>query len=144
MNNQLATALQPYVIGAIFGVIGLFASGFLKEFFDERARIATHKRNVARHVLKVCIEASTHNFLTAPRNMEDVYSLLTDLEGIDKGIETKMSDFINLWGRIIEIKNKEKYSEEDNKNYVEMMGQIEKDRKALVAWANAIRTGNDD
>lgn len=131
----------PYVVGAIGGVIGLFTSGFLKEFFDERARVAKHKRNVARHVLGICIEASTNNFLRAPRDMEDIYGVLTDLEGIDKDMEIVMNNFVNLWGRMIDVRNKENPTKEDNKHFAEMLKEIEEKRKILTAWANKVRVG---
>ena len=75
------STLQPYVIGRIFGVIGTFATGFSKEFFEERARVAKHRREVARHVLRICNEASTGNFKQAPREIGDVHAALTDLAG---------------------------------------------------------------
>src|ERR1035437_2175144 len=84
--------LMPYIIGGIGGVITLFASGFLKEFFDERARRSRHKREVARHVFRICIEASTNSFIVEPRNMEDIYSSLTDLEGLDKKMAVNMNE----------------------------------------------------
>ncbi len=129
--------VMPYVIGAIGGMVTIFVTGFFKEFFDERARITQHKRNVARHVLKICIEASTNNFKIAPREMEDIYSVLTDLEGIDKKMSVEMEKFVSSWGLIIE------HSKSHGAAFLkENLDRVEKKRKILVAWANKIRAGN--
>lgn len=133
--------LLPYAIGAIFGVVSLFASGFLKEFFDERARIATHKRNVARHVLKICIEASTNNFRVVSREMEDIYSALTDLEGIDKKMNGEMEKFVSSWGTFARERSKKNLSPDDVKFAKSELDRVEEKRKILVTWANKIRAG---
>jgi hypothetical protein len=137
--NQTDTLL-PYFVGAILGIISLFVSGFFKEFFDERARIAEHKRNVARHVLKICIEASTNNFKHEPRNMEDIYSVLTDLEGIDKEMSVQMERFVSSWA-LINNRTKSDLSHDNVRLLTKNLSDIEKQRKVLIAWANKIRTG---
>ena len=136
-------ALLPYIVGAILGIITLVASGFLKEFFDERSRIATHKREVARHVLKICIEASTGNYQQEPSDMKSIYSTLTDLEGIDKDMEKNLNNFVNLWNIIRNIKNNKPPTHDQEKYYFETNKEIEDKREILVAWANGIRTGNE-
>ncbi len=140
MINKYDSSLS-YVVGAILGVVGLFASGFLKEFFGERARKAKHKRNVARHVLKICIEASTNNFLLPPREMEDIYSAITDLEGIDKKMGAAMEKFISSW-YFIKEHQRSNSNHDDAKFLKENLDRVERERKVLVTWANKIRTGS--
>jgi len=143
MNSTIlntADTVMPYAVGAIGGVLTLFASGFLKEIFDERARQAEHKRNIARHVLKICIEASTNSFIVKPREMEDIYSALTDLEGIDKEMALNMDQFVSSWQFISRIQKLDSLRG-DKKLFKEHFDRVEKKRKILVAWANKIRVG---
>lgn len=141
--KQTTDAALPYVIGAIGGILTLFASGFFKSFFDESARQATHKREVARHILKICIEASTNSFISKPRDMEDIYSALTDLEGLDKQIMKHMENFVTSW-QFISVKNNNTRlkNADDKKFFQEHYSGIEKERKILVKWANEIRVGH--
>lgn len=139
--EQIFSKILPYIIGAIGGIVSLLASGFLKEYFDERTRIAKHKRNVTRQVLKICNEASTGNFRRSPRDIEHINSILTDLEGIDKKMEIIMNGFVNLWERIIEHSKKTGQEETGRKYYAEMLNDIEEKRKKLTFWANKIRVG---
>lgn len=139
--RQFLSSAQPYIIGAIGGIISLFASGFLKEFFDERKRKAKHKRDVARQVLKICNEASTGNFKCAPRDIEHINSVLTDVEGVDKKMVLTMTSLISLWGRIIEHSEKSNQSNASEGHYVEMLRDVEEKRKVIITWANKIRAG---
>jgi hypothetical protein len=138
--SNTADTLMPYIIGGIGGVITLFASGFLKEFFDERDRKAKHKRNVARHVLQICIEASTNSFIVKPREMEDIYSALTDLEGINKEMALNMDQFVSSWQFISRIQKLDSLRG-DKKLFKEHFDRVEEKRKILVDWANKIRVG---
>ncbi len=140
--NQIIDILLPYLIGAVLGVVGAFGTGYVKEFFDERARIAKHKRDVARLVLKICNEASTGNFKRPPRDIESINSVLTDVEGVDKEIELIMNNFVNLWGRIVEQSQKSNMDKDETRHLVKMLNDVEKDRKKLTSWSNQLRAGN--
>lgn len=120
------------------GIIFVFVTGFSREFFDERARRAKHKLNVARHVLKVCTEASTGNFKTPPRDIEHIHSVLNDLDGVNKELGEDLNNLVNLWGRIVELSSDDKNS----KFVIEMLRKVEEKRKKLVDWANRTRSGN--
>lgn len=139
--TQILSTLLPYAIGAVGGIVGAFASGFLKEFFDERARRSRHKRDVARQVLIICNEASTENFRRAARNIEYVNSVMTDLDGVNEKMGAHMNSFINLWGRILDASQKKNQQEVEQKYFIEMLSEIEDKRKLLIAWANKIRVG---
>lgn len=60
--DVIISTFTPYIIGAIFGVVGMFTTGFAKEFFSERARTKKHRIDVAREVYKVINEASSEVF----------------------------------------------------------------------------------
>lgn len=139
--NDFFSKLTPYIIGAILGIAGTFVTGFAKEFFDERARRFKHKLEVARHVLRVCNEASTGNFRKTPRDMEHVNSVLTNLDGIDAEMGVVMNSFVSLWGRLVEQSGMAEQDEVGRRHYVEMLSEVEQKRKILVAWANRIRVG---
>lgn len=134
--NQFINDAFPYIAGAIIGVVGSFGSGFVREFFDERARKLKHRRNVARQVLKICNEASTGNFLARPRDQEHIESVLTDVGGIDRNITITMNSFIKLWERTsLEAQN--------TTQYAETLRDIKEKRQQLIHWANKIRVGDD-
>jgi hypothetical protein len=144
--SEFITTILGQLPGFIFGVAATLlvavGTGFIKEFFDERARKKKHKLEVARHVLRICNEASTGNFRHAPREMEDINSTLTDLEGVDKEMETIMNSFVNLWGRLVEASGKAGQGEAGQRHFIEMSNDIEEKRKALITWANRIRVGS--
>lgn len=139
--DKILTTLLPYIIGAFFGVVGSFITGFSKEFFDERLRKAKHKRDVARQVLKICNEASTGNFRSAPRDVEYVNSVLTDLEGVDKNKSVEMEEFISSWQIFARERLRTPLNSGDVKFAKEELGRADGKRKILVVWANKIRTG---
>ena len=138
--TQILNKLFPYIIGAIGGIASLYASGYCKEYFDERARIAKHKREVARQVLQICNEASTSNFKLLPRDIEHVNSVLTNVEGINSNMEAIMNRFISLWQLIAQI-SQSHLGKEETKDLREMLKEVEEKRKRLVDWANSIRIG---
>lgn len=138
--RQYLDTLQPYIIGAIFGSIGTFLTGFAKEIFDERARKKKHKLDIARQVLKICNEASTNNFKQPPRSIEHVYSVLTDLEGINKKMSIEMEKFVSSW-QIMTNPNDIPFSDK-GKYFPDELNRAEEKRKTLIEWANKIRTGN--
>jgi hypothetical protein len=129
------------IIGGITFACGLYFRGFTKERFDNRARVVKHKLNVARHVLEICGEASTNHFATAPRDMEHIHSVLTNVEGFDKKVEVVMNSFISKWQMLVTMKNTKGLNNDGAKYTAELMIEIEKDRKTLIEWANKIRVG---
>ena len=134
--------IQPYVIGAIGGAGSLFLTGFVKELFEERARKAEHKRNVAIQVHKICNEASTGNFKRPARDDEHVNSVMTDLDGIDEEMGVVMNRLVASWRLNTDPKKLDfHYPLESEKDHIERNRQIETDRNILVAWANKIRAG---
>lgn len=129
------------IIGGITFACGLYFRGFTKEWFDNRARVAKHKLNVARHVLEICTEASTNHFSKAPRDMEHVHSVLTNVEGLDKEIEAVMNSFVSKWQMLVTMKNTNDLSNDGVKYTAELMADVEENRKILVEWSNKIRVG---
>jgi hypothetical protein len=129
-----------YIIGT-GGIVTLLWKGFLKEFFDERKRIAKHKLNVARHVLKVCNEASTGNFKRPPRDIEHIHSVLTDVEGFNSDMEKTMTSFISLWQHVVHLSENRLKRAVNEKDFTKTLRDVEKKRKILVGWANKIRAG---
>jgi hypothetical protein len=140
--HQVLNTIQPYIIGAVFGFIGSFAAGFKTEIFNERARKARHKLDVAIQVHKICNEASTGNFRTAPRDMEHVNSVLTDLDGVDKKMGKTMNSFINSWQLLVEFYQEGGSHHEEREFFNDLLKDAEENRKTLVGWANKIRAGN--
>ena len=136
--TDILKTLQPYVIGFIFGVITLFVTGFSKEFFGERERKAKHKREVARHLLNICNEASTVNFRQPPKDIGKINATLTDLEGINTEIEKIANSFVSSW-QIIYSLVRPGMSSDERKHLVELLDEIEIKRKELVNWANKLR-----
>ncbi len=128
----------PYLVGVVSGIGGMYFSGLLNEHFKEKARVAEHKRNVAKHVLKICNEASTKNFNKQPREIEDINSALTDLDGIDLEMGKVFNNFVTDWG-LISGEKVRTYSDFDDKEYLaELRNDVEKKRKTLVDWAAKI------
>ncbi len=142
--NQLFGIALPVVTavgGILLGVIGSFGSGFVKEFFDERARKAQHKREVARHVLQICNEASTCSYRHSPRDVEKINSTLTNLEGFDHKACVTMEKFSSSWQCFAREHSKGKMTPEDVRFAKEQLDDAEEARKILVPWANKIRIG---
>lgn len=134
--------------GFIFGVAAtLFitaGTGFIKEFFDERARKRKHELEVARHVLGICNEASTGNFREPPREMEHINSTLTDLEGINEEMSVKMTEFVSSWRTFSRERSNGDLSPDNVKFAKGELDRAEKNRKILITWANKIRVGSSN
>lgn len=142
--GQLFGKLLPFAATFVAGVVASFGSGFVREFFEERNRVATHKRNVARHVLKICIEASTNNFRCYPyEKIESIHSVLVDLEGINNQIEKELTQFVGLWRTISELYLKSWLNMEGKEHLSESLKSIERKRKILILWANSLRVGRN-
>jgi len=137
--DVIFNTLQPYLIGFIVGIATMFASGYTKEYFEERASKAKHKRDVARQVLIICNEASSGSFRKAAREMEHVNSVMTDLEGIDKEMEEAMVKMVSSWGTVAREKTKGNLSPYDVKFIKDQLDRAEENRKILIGWANKIR-----
>lgn len=145
MNNAINDVVYvsfPYIMGGLFGFLGAFSSGLIGEIFGERARQNRHKINVAREVHKLCIEASVSSFCDKPRDIEHVYSVLTDLDGIDEEKGEVLNKLVSLWQLIAFAQQRTKrVTKELRQDQDERMKEIEEKRKILVNWANKIRVG---
>lgn len=127
------------VIGFILGVGTKFADSYIKEFFDNRKRKAEHKRTIAEEVLKICNEASTNSFRIPPREMEHVNKILTEVELIDKQMETKMNEFVSSWNSFASRRNAGHISPEEVKFQKEQLDRAEERRKTLIQITNKMR-----
>lgn len=135
---------QPYLVGAVGGIGTMYFSGYVREYFDERARKAKHKRNVAREVHQLVNEANTGNFRIPARSQEHVNSVLTDLDGVDRHMGKTLNRFVALWGLLVPELQKDK-AKERKEEYDYLMGmlhEVEEKRKILAEWANRIRVGS--
>lgn len=140
--NTIIGQLPGFIFGVAATLLVAVGTGFIKEYFDERARKKKHKLEVARHVLRICNEASTNNFRKAPREMEDVNSTLTDLEGIDEEMSTKMAEMVSSWSTFSRERSKGDLSPDDVKFAKDQLDRAENNRMILIAWANKIRNGS--
>jgi len=139
--TKFLNQLPGFIIGVLSTLTITFGSGFIKEFFDERTRTAKHKRNVAREVHKIINEASSGNYRKAPRDIEYANGVLTDLDGVDEKMGICMNSFVNLWNRIIGASKQTEQSERGEKYLINMLNEIEINRKELSTWANKLRAG---
>lgn len=134
--DALVKQLPAFLVG---GVIGTFFKGFTKEFFDERSRIAKHNRNVARHILKLCNEASSSNYHIKPRDMEDVHAAMNDLEGVNKSMNKHLISFVAQWQLIVIDYQARNTGINVERTIIETQNDIEHHYKILVDWANGLR-----
>ena len=95
--EQVVGTLLPYVIGGVVGIAGTYATGFAKEFFDERARKRRHRLDVAREAHKIVNEAITTRFQSEPRDLEHAYSVAVDVRGVDKEYGDKFYNLLGNW-----------------------------------------------
>lgn len=137
MNNVVSDLMIFF--GGFGSAIG---TGLVKERFDERARLKRHKLEVARHVLRICNEASMGNFKTKSKNLSMVYGTMNDLEGIEPDLGKILNRFVSLWDRIAEASAARiDGNEKEIKYYLGMTDEIEVSRQTLVSWANNVRLG---
>lgn len=145
---QIFNSIRPYfnipslvigVMGFILGVLTKFADGYIKEHFDSRKRKAEYKRTIAEEVLKICNEASTNSFRIPPRDMEHINKILTEVELIDKQMETAMNEFISSWNFFASRRSVGNISPEDVKFAKEQLDRAEERRKTLIKKANKMR-----
>lgn len=129
--------------GGLVVFFGKFGEGWINSYFEKIERKAKHKRNVAREVHKLCIEASTGNYRIPPRNREHVNSVLVDVESVDNRISLVMDSFISLWRELVDqLKKDRQYDGQAEYEYVkELLNKVEAKRKILVAWENKLRAG---
>lgn len=125
---QILWKLLIFAGGVVATLIAEVNTGFVKEIFEERARKRTHKINVANKVLKICNEASVGNYCIPPRDVEHVFSVMTDLGGIDVDMGRLMVEVVSYW--IILSKTKH-----------QIRIEVDEKRIKLVTWANMIRAG---
>lgn len=139
--DQIIKTSTPYVTGIggiIIGVIGVFITGFSKEFFAERERKTRYKIDVARAVHKICIEARSHGYIVSPRNYEHVTSVITDLESIDKKMSDVMQDFVTNWEFLVNDRSNGQKTDKTNFKILQEAGGEE---RKLSNWSNKIRAG---
>lgn len=139
--EQIATITLPLVIGGAIGFYFDFARGYSKRYFDEKDRVKRHQLEVARHVLRICNEASTGSFRVAPQDIEDVNSTMTDLDGIDEKLGAKMTEMIASWGTFARERGNGGNTGDDAKFLKEQFDRAETNRVILIDWANKVRNG---
>lgn len=127
------------VTGFILGVATKFADGYVKEHFDNRKRLAEHKRKIAEEVLIICNEASTSSFQTPPRNIEHIHKILTEVELIDRQMETAMNEFVSSWSSFATRRGAGHLQSEEVKFQKEQLDRAEDRRKMLIKMANKMR-----
>jgi len=142
LHSLSLSSLIIGVLGYLLGIFTKFVDGYIKSYFVEKERRDKHKREVARQVLKLCNEASTNSFRKAPRDMEHINSVLTDLEGIDKDMSVEMEKFSTSWQLIPRERSRGDLSSDDARFLKSNIDRAERKRKILISWANKIRAGN--
>lgn len=130
--------------GTVLGIVGTittkFFGGYIERFNKEQERKAKQKLNVAIEVHKICNEASTSNLRVAPRDIEHVNTVMTDVGGVDEEIGEAMNSFVNLW--VLVCSGEKRWIDKEKaKNLIEMRSEVEKYREILIKWASKIRTG---
>jgi len=145
LNNIFLTILGQlpgFIAGIISALIIAMATGFIKEFFDERTRKKKHRLEVARQIIKICNEAETNFYGQPPRDIEHINSVTIDTLGIDKKVGTQMKEFIDMW---IGVNSFIKEHPPNTVPNVEKRDRIVKEitirKEILVDWANKIRIG---
>lgn len=124
------------VAGFILGVATKFADGYIKEHFDNRKRKVEHKRKIAAEVLTICNEASTNSFRTPPRDIEHIHKILTEVEFIDKHMETAMNELVSSWSSFSTRRSAGHLQPEEVKFQKEQLDRAEERRKILIRMAN--------
>jgi hypothetical protein len=120
---QITLVLMGGLVG--FGIN--FFGGYSKEFFDNRSRIATHKRNVAKKILDICFYDVDKLSMIIPTLSQTIEFKKTcnHLSAIDKKMGNILSIYFNetSQGVILESLNND----------------LHHMRKELIDWANKIR-----
>jgi hypothetical protein len=137
---SLLNQLPGILIGVVSTLVLLFGTGFIKEFFDERARIKKHLLSVAQDLLQICNQASTYNYKLFPRDRENVNSVLTNVEGIDNELGKVFNNFVNIWYLIANL-SQTRMGKNETQDYREMLKKIDSQRSVLTTWANKFRNG---
>jgi len=128
--ENIWTQIGLLFLGWIGGMITGYLSGFKDEYFTERKRIATHKRNVASKVLDAC-HKNPENLTLFGLKTEDSESLhktLTDLIAVDP-------DAGAIFKRYVEILSYGSLSITASKDELSII------KSDLISWANNIRVG---
>lgn len=127
---QIFWKLLIFLGGVVATLIYELKTGFVKEIFEERTRKRTHKINVANKVLKICNEASVGNYCVPPRDVEHVFSIMTDLDGVDEDMGKSMNEIVSYWMILSATKHQIRTAAEVSERNIQ-----------LVTWGNAIRAG---
>jgi len=121
--------LGSILVGGVVGFIVNHFGGFSKEYFDERKRVANHKREVARKVLDIC---SIDNDGLSRAMLIDEPSrfnrTITDLTAIDSDLGKKLKDYVS-------------YIKDGGLMLEAAEGVMEVLREDLLTWTNSIRIG---
>ncbi len=146
--SQFINSIKPYfsisslvigVMGFILGILTKFADGYIKEHFDKRKKKTEHKQNIAEEVLKICNEASSNSFRIPPRDMEHINKILTEVELIDKQMETIMNEFISSWNLFATNRSAGNMSPDDVRFAKGQLDRAEDRRKTLIKKASKMR-----
>lgn len=124
---DLPSILVGSIVGGVVGFVVNHFGGSSKEHWDERARIANHKREVARKVLDICTLDINRFSMGRPtiKQISMFNKTVTDLMAIDKKLGEKLkisTDSLKKGGMLL-ISSELIY------------------RDDLIAWANKIRVG---
>lgn len=138
MLDELLKHASTLIVGVIVGVAGTLASGYAKEYFDERARQRKHKIHVANEVHKVVNEALAGKYTVRPRDLEHVQIVQTDVSGVDAEIGKVFADFVELWKNMSmpHLPRSVMFHK-----MTEWNKEIHEKRLILNNWTNKIRTG---
>lgn len=139
--THILQIILPYLTGVISGVILTIASGFSKEIFDERARKAKHKINVAREVHNIVVEARAGKYKIPPRDLEHIHSVIIDLGGIDETQEEMLAVFANYWSDYAKGKMVYMDGVYPLAPLSDVKGELRARASSLIWWEREIRVG---
>ena len=129
------------IIGAIVGIAGTIWTGLSRSWFAEQQRRKKHRLEVARHVLKICIEGSTCNYENKATDMKQVYATMTDLDGINTKLGKNLNKFISAWTLYAYSIQQGDKDYRDIEYRSSLYNEIAEGRKIIIEWANKIRVG---
>jgi len=136
---KLAILMIGGVGGSILTILTKIADSKIKRHDDNIRRLATHKQNVVREVLKVVREGKNCNYWDNPKDIIYNNNVSDDLKGVDSKMGITMNNFLFLWIKIAVahiVNNKTG----KNKEYLNSQySQIKIEQEKLIEWINKNR-----